>query len=433
MIEMATSSLHHRASDGYGNDVEGRLSSAPYRCGRQLDAEVFAKVRRSLVLEHCKWDPQVGDVGTLADFPLIMPRHTWIQLARWSEALTAEAVVAECEIAARVELHRRLGLPRRLRDALKPRRGEAWDCRAPRAMRYDFHLTRGGWRISECNADVPGGYAEASAFTAMMARHCPGAVPPGDPGAAWANAIARTADSADVALLSAPGFIEDHEVISYLAKRLVQMGVQAHCSQPNQIQWIDGVAFLGGRRLGAVVRFYQSEWLANLPRSTQWWNYFRGSRTPILNPGTCVSVESKRFPLVWDDLSSTGLATWRQLLPACADPREVPWRNDDTWLLKTSLCNTGDTVSVRSLMTPARWANVERSARWFPGEWIAQRRFEPLPLATPLGEAYPCIGVYTIDGRVCGAYTRLSYRPIVDYAAVDVALLIEESNHAADA
>ena len=26
------------------------------------------RLRRSLVLEHCKWDPQVGDVGTLADF-----------------------------------------------------------------------------------------------------------------------------------------------------------------------------------------------------------------------------------------------------------------------------------------------------------------------------------------------------------------------------
>src|SRR5262249_46850976 len=155
-----------------------------------------------------------------------------------------------------------------------------------------------------------------SAFTAMLARHYPGAMPAGDPGAAWASAIARTAESADVALLSAPGFMEDHQVINYLAKRLRQLGVQARCSQPSQIQWIDGIASLGGTRLGAVLRFYQSEWLVHLPRSTQWWNYFRGVRTPILNPGTCVLIESKRFPLVWDALSSTGIATWRQLLPA---------------------------------------------------------------------------------------------------------------------
>ena len=38
---------------------------------------------------------------------------------------------------------------------------------------------------------------------------------------------------------------------------------------------------------------------------------------------------------------------------------------------------------------------------------------------------YPCVGVYTIDGRAAGAYVRLSHRPIVDYRAIDAALLIE--------
>jgi glutathionylspermidine synthase len=424
MIEMAGSFFGSRAAPS---------STPPYRCGDRLDPEAFARVRRSLVLEHCKWDPQVGDVGTLADFPLIMPRRTWRELAKWSEALTTEAMLAEREIASRPELYARLGLPRRLRGALRSSRSEAWDDRTPRAMRYDFHLTREGWRISECNADVPGGYAEASAFTAMMARHHRVAVPTGDPGAQWASAIARTAEGADVALVSAPGFMEDFQVVHYLASRLRQMGIRAHCSQPRQIEWMDGAAFLGGNRLGAVLRFYQAEWLTNLPRSTRWWNYFRATRTPVYNPGTCVLIESKRFPLVWDDLSSTQLTTWRRLLPACADPREVPWRTDDSWLLKTAFCNTGDTVSARSLMTPARWANVARSARWFPGQWIAQMRFEPLPLATPLGDVFPCIGVYTIDGRACGAYARISHGPIVDYAAIDVALLIEEGSHASHA
>jgi hypothetical protein len=36
---------------------------------------------------------------------------------------------------------------------------------------------------------------------------------------------------------------------------------------------------------------------------------------------------------------------------------------------------------------------------------------------------YPCLGVYTIDGRAAGIYGRLSARPLVDYAAVDVAVL----------
>ena len=400
-------------------------NAAEYRCGARLDSVAFAQLRRSLVLDHCKWDPQVGDVSALADFPLIMPRDTWLKLAGWAEALTVEAHEAERELAARPELHRRLGLPRRLRAALAPRRGDRDNSQTPRAFRYDFHLTRDGWRISECNADVPGGYAEASAFTALMAQHYPETVVTGDPGAAWARAIAHAAESADVALLSAPGYMEDHQVIHYLAKRLGELGVRARCLQPAHIRWEQGLGFIREAKLGAVVRFYQAEWLTKLPGDAQARHYFRGAQTPVLNPGTCITIESKRFPLVWDALSSR-LTCWRRLLPESADPREVSWQKDDAWLLKTALCNTGDTVSARSLLPLAAWAKAARSARWFPGQWIAQKRFEPVPLATPLGAVFPCIGVYTIDGRACGAYARLSRGPIVDYAAIDVPLLLED-------
>jgi hypothetical protein len=197
--------------------------------------------------------------------------------------------------------------------------------------------------------------------------------------------------------------------------------------QPSQLGWQCGVASFAGRQLGAIVRFYQAEWLAELPASA---HYLRGANTPVCNPASCIAIESKRFPLVWDALRSTELATWRLLLPRTTDPRDAPWQSDDRWLLKTALCNTGDTVSVRTLMSPSQWHRVGRSARWFPYRWVAQERFEALPVQTPLGALFPCVGVYTVDGRVAGAYTRLSRGPIVDFAAVDVALLLE-GNHAA--
>jgi len=398
-------------------------NAAVYRCGARLDADAFARLRRSLVLNHCKWDPQVGDIGTLADFPLLMPRSTWQKLAAWAEALTVEASDAERELASRPELHGRLGFPRHLRAALAVRAAGHDNSHTPRAFRYDFHFTRDGWRISECNADVPGGYAEASAFTALMAQHYPGRVPAGDPGAAWAQAIAQVAETADIALLSAPGYLEDQQVIHYLAKCLSNLGFSAHCVQPAQICWRDGRGFLGEQRLGAVVRFYQAEWLTSLPGAR---HYFRAVHTPVLNPGTCITVESKRFPLAWDALTSTRLSCWRRLLPESADPRTVAWQKDDAWLLKSALCNTGDTVSVRSLLPAKSWAKAARHARWFPGQWVAQKRFEALPLSTPLGSVYPCIGVYTINGRACGAYARVSLAPIVDFAAIDVPLLLED-------
>ncbi len=42
------------------------------------------------------------------------------------------------------------------------------------------------------------------------------------------------------------------------------------------------------------------------------------------NPGSAVLTESKRFPLVWDRLS-TELPTWRRLLPATVDVRDADW------------------------------------------------------------------------------------------------------------
>jgi hypothetical protein len=35
-------------------------------------------------------------------------------------------------------------------------------------MRFDFHFSEEGWRISEVNCDVPGGLNEASGFPAII-------------------------------------------------------------------------------------------------------------------------------------------------------------------------------------------------------------------------------------------------------------------------
>ena len=82
-------------------------------------------------------------------------------------------------------------------------------------------------------------------------------------------------------------------------------------------------------------------------------------------------------------------------------------------------------MSVRALMTRSAWMRRALSAVLQPGSWIAQRRFETLPLQDPTGRPlYPCIGVYVVDGRASGCYARLSRGPITDFRARDAALLI---------
>jgi glutathionylspermidine synthase len=296
---------------------------------------------------------------------------------------------------------------------------------AVRVMRFDFHWTESGWRISEVNADVPGGFSEASEFTRLMSDACAGTQAPGNPADRWASSIAEAAAGRPVALLAAPGFMEDQQVIAYLGAVLRRHGIEAWLARPQQLLWNQGWARLGDRPLGAIVRFYQAEWLPQLPRGSSWQLLLAGGRTPVSNPLASLFGESKRFPIVRDRLTAR-LSTWRQLLPETRDPREAPWRHDDSWLMKTAWCNTGDTVNARGWTDPRDWRRAVWSATLFPRQWAAQRRFQPLPVASPIGDVYPCVGVYTIDGVTCGAYTRVSTRPVIDHRAIDAALLLRD-------
>lgn len=411
---------------------------SPLRAGAALSTGTFAEIRRQMLLDGCKWDPQVGDVATLAPFPLLLRRSVWDQLARWSEQLTAEALAAEREMLQRPKLLDVLGLPRAIRKLLQQTALGDLTPPAVRVMRFDFHptLSEDGeldWWISEVNSDVPGGFTEASEFSRRVAAACPEAMTAGDPAGAWAEAIqdcvrSNRGGGDAVGLLAAPGYMEDQQVVAYLATRLRAVGVRACVCTPQQIVWRDGRAILrngsGERPLSAVVRFYQGEWLASQPRRSGWTNYFAGGTTPVANPGLAVLTESKRFPLVWDHLC-TPMTAWRALLPETRDPRSAPWRTDDRWLLKTAYCNTGDTVSTRDWCGAKAWRMARLGAWLHPGQWVAQRRASCAPVATPMGRMFPCIGVYTANGHAAGIYGRLSPRPLVDYAAIDVAVLVE--------
>jgi hypothetical protein len=397
-------------------------------CTPPLDPPRFRALRTRLCLHFCKWDPQVGDVSTLTPFALALPADAWHQLAGLAERLTAEALAAERELLDRPDLLGDLGLPAAVRRVLAS--AEPPTPAAARVFRFDFHPTADGWRISEANSDVPGGYAEAGAFTRLLAEHFPGLVPAGDPAARLTEALLVGRDGpGPVALLSAPGYVEDQQVTAHLAARLRERGGAAHLAHPPHLRWEDGRAHFAGPGhrgpVAGVFRFLQGEWLARLPARLGWRFFFRGGRTPVCNPGSCLLTESKRFPLVWDRLA-TPLPTWRALLPPTRDPRGAFWRSDPGWLLKTAFCNTGDTVSGRHLSDARRWRQAAWDAWLRPGGWVAQRVFAAVPLPTPAGPLYPCLGVYTVNGRAAGVYGRLAPRPLIDFAARDVAVLFRD-------
>lgn len=277
---MIATAHHDLIQRGLVNHVAPAIPAL--RAGGSLDLRTFQGIRRRAVLEGCKWDPQVGDVSTLASFPLILNRDTWSELATLTERLSAETLQAEQEILQRPELLSTLGLPRAVCNALK--HPAPATPAAVRVMRFDFHPARDGWRISEVNSDVPGGFTEASFFTGLIAQHFPDARPTGNPIERWADAIAAIGgNGGKVGLLTAPGFMEDHQIVAYLAGHLRARGCETHLANPTQLSWKEDVAHLDTNwhhgSLNALVRFFQSEWLPHLPRRCDWEKFFRGGRT----------------------------------------------------------------------------------------------------------------------------------------------------------
>ena len=210
--------------------------------GAALEADAYAAVRRATIFRWGKWDPQFEDLSVLCDFPIILRRSEWQRVAAWAEQLAAETLAAEAEVVRRPDLHKWLGLPRAVRRVLS-RAAACPPCSGPRVMRFDFHLTTDGWRITEVNSDVPGGFIEASGFAREVAACYPSLRVAGDPAAAYADAWARRLDpGALVVLAHATAYTDDRQVMVYLGRQLEARGLRSRLASPADLTWRDGRA-----------------------------------------------------------------------------------------------------------------------------------------------------------------------------------------------
>lgn len=391
-----------------------------WKLAEALDAPTFERVRMRTIFECHKYDPQVEDHSLLTPFPLILSRDTWQKLAGLAEKLAAEVLAAEFELIEKPHLHQKLALPDAITRLFKhPVKHQERDARI---IRFDFHLTPDGWRISEANVDTPAGYNESAGFTAIMAEHYPEAEMTANPATALAKAICDSIGTGKrVAMLHPTSFVEDQQILRFIMPYLEREGLLTTLASPAHIRWQNGrvISLNTGEAFDYFVRFFPAEWLPNLWNSSPWQDFFRQLAPPSTNPVTTLLVQSKRFPLVWDHLQ-TPLPTWRALLPETRDPRQI--KLDDGWVLKPAFGRMGENILIPGVTVTKEANQIRKKARRHPDHWIAQRRFEPLPL----GEIYPCIGVYTVNGRAAGTYGRWSVRPITDSSSRDIAVLKEK-------
>ena len=392
----------------------------------------MSAVRRRAIFECCKWDPQCEDVNVLCPFAIVLEPDEWNLLSNAARELAREVLDAEREILLRPDLLRRLGLPRSIRALLAQR--NQWPARSgPRVMRFDFHWTTDGWLISEANTDVPGGFIEGGGVTRLMAEHFHNVAITAHPADRMADALVQRTERANVvALVHATAYTDDRQVMIYLSQRLRERGADPLLLSPADLIWSNGAAaaIINDQVIAvdAILRFFPAEWLPQLPRKAGWQHFFCASATPQSNPASALVSQSKRFPLLWNNLA-TEIKAWRRWLPETRDPRHVAGKNHENWVFKPALGRVGEGIGLTGVTAAKEYEQIARAARWWPTDWVAQRRFDALPLSTPDGPVYAAIGVFTIDGDAAGIYGRLAPRPLIDHRARDVAVLVEKAEH----
>lgn len=403
----------------------------PLAAGEPLHPEKWNSVRMQLMFDCCKWDIQSEDHCVVSDFPLLLEEREWLSLAHLAENLTQEALAAEREIYSRPELHAELGLSGGIRRVLRNSSLDDFPTGTARVMRFDFHFTPQGWQISEVNADVPGGFIEGSSLNDLMACTCPHDSIPPNPATAYMDLISSLARKSEVVgLVHATAHYDDRQVMEYLARGIRPRGVQPVVVSPSHLKWASGVARIesafASAQPGMLVRFFPAEWLPNLRPASAWRSWFCGGKTPMSNPGSAILIQSKRFPLIWEKLK-TPLRTWRNLLPETKRPTEVPIDSSE-WVFKPVFGRVGEDIAIRGVTEQRAYDEITKDVKRHPDKYVAQRRFDAVPIETPAGRRFGCIGVFTLDGRAVGAYGRIASKPLIDQDAQDVAILLRRGD-----
>ena len=132
-----------------------------------------------------------------------------------------------------------------------------------------------------------------------------------------------------------------------------------------------------------------------------------GSETPLCNPALAIISQSKRFHWFGTVYSCTcrrGRHCFHKH-STCATFRSAGFRWN-RWYSSSSSRSRIDMIKMHGLTAERYVRQINRSIRRHPKLWVAQERFGAVPLSTSLGSLFPCIGVYTLNGRVIGGKGR---------------------------
>lgn len=398
-----------------------------------IPEEKFSEYRLNAIFDCYKWDPQFLDNYTLAKHALVLTETEYQEIKELTEKLDEETRNAEEFLNKNLRIAKKLALPKKIYKELESMSNYESD-KHIRLMRYDFHPTIDNtWAVSEVNSDVPGGFAEATLLPVLAIKTIGlknvYSIKFGD---ILAEAIKnKTKPNGKIFFVHCTCYSDDRQVMQYIGDKMESLGFKSIYGAADHLDFKDLKAYsvLTGNEgeIDCIFRFTPLEWLKDIKPRT-WGGYFN-TVTPSCNHPIAIFAQTKRFPLIWDELEKNNikLDTWRKLLPDTIEVDQA--KGKDGYIFKPACGRVGEKISIKEACMDDEYELILKDIKKHKKEYLAQKKFISKPIISPEGKEYHvCLGSYTVDGKHAGFYARISNLPRIDSNAQDIPVIIEREN-----
>ena len=375
-----------------------------------IPASDFPDYRLDVMFDSYKWDLQVGDQSTISNKVALLDPSEMNFLAESAVKLYHETIEMEHSLQNHPDLAIKMGISQEMANALCNCHYTPSD--HVRFMRFDFHPTTEGWKISEVNSDVPAGYPEASILPKLAEKYFEGYHQFGNFGDVLAERLTKLIQpNSTIAYLHDTHTVEDYQILHFIGDLMEQKGYNSIYNDPAHINWKDNVA----THINAIVRYFPVEWM-EFAKGIDW-RSFVNSKTPSCNHPMALLTQSKRLPLVWDELGIP-VPMWKQLLPETKCASFLA--DEEGWILKPAFGRVGEGINIPGTLSSEEDFDIKAAAADHSGQWVVQRMFE----SVPVDGLHLNLGVFVVDGLFAGLYARSSERARIDGDASEIPVLV---------
>lgn len=390
-----------------------------------VDTNGFHELIENLRFDFHKWDAWLS--GTLRVLPeaLLVTRDELDDAIRTCDAVNAALARATALLRDDRALQDRLAIPKPVQELIQAE--VDWPFQI---ARYDLIPTDAGWMIPEFNEDAPGGFNEAVAANPLFGPVLAHGQVAGD----FARAFLEGVPSGErCALVYATGYAEDLQHMLMLADLLRDHGVDCVLASPEQLRCgLFGRPRFEGKPVDWILRFFPGEWYPFIHNLRDWRRTV--SRVPVVNPIGRALRQTKALYALWQEhpgITETDRGLLGRHTPQTRwfDPADAPAlaAHREPWVLKKAFGRMGDSVAIGRNCKPIEWQRALDDACRHPREYLLQRAFQPIALPSSTGRPqHPALGIYLINGRFAGCYSRTDEIGFTTHEAYYVVTAVED-------